>query len=105
MEKPGRPGRGQPLASGDVIAGDLCNAVAAGRPCLVRVLIGFGSHLVISQPGSDRTAAALCVLVFQVHLDRLHDATIVSADIVLPVNGASEHAALHFGFETDHRVQ
>ncbi|MFD9607682.1 hypothetical protein ACFVRD_44675 [Streptomyces sp. NPDC057908] len=65
MGKPGRPGRGKPLASGDVIAGDLCNAVAAGRPYLVRALIGFGSHLLISQPGSDRTAAALRVLDFQ----------------------------------------
>lgn len=69
MEKPGRQGRGQPLASGDVIAGDLCNAVAAGRPYLVRALIGSGSHLVLSQPGSDRSDAALRVLDFQVHLD------------------------------------
>ncbi|MFF4319381.1 molybdopterin-dependent oxidoreductase [Streptomyces sp. NPDC001568] len=94
-----------PPASGYVNAGDLCTAIETGRPYRVRALIGFGSNLVVSQPDSDRTAAALRSLDFQVHLDLFHNPTGASADIVLPVNSAYEHEALRFGFEIDHRAQ
>ncbi|MGW6857492.1 molybdopterin-dependent oxidoreductase [Streptomyces xanthophaeus] len=94
-----------PPASGYVNAGDLCTAIETGRPYPVRALIGFGSNLVVSQPGSDRTAAALRALDFQVHLDLFHNPTSASADLVLPVSSAYEHEALRFGFETGHRAQ
>ncbi|WP_328303092.1 molybdopterin-dependent oxidoreductase [Streptomyces sp. NBC_00435] len=94
-----------PPAFGYINAGDLCTAVETGRPYPVRALIGFGSNLVVSQPGSDRTARALRSLDFQVHLDLFHNPTSTSADIVLPVNSAYEHEALRFGFEVSHRAQ
>ncbi|AWZ15259.1 molybdopterin-dependent oxidoreductase [Streptomyces sp. ICC1] len=94
-----------PPASGYINAGDLCTAIETGSPYPVRALIGFGSNLVVAQPGSDRTAAALRRLDFQVHLDLFHNPTSASADIVLPVNSAYEHEALRFGFEISHRAQ
>ncbi|MFI8101009.1 molybdopterin-dependent oxidoreductase [Streptomyces sp. NPDC086023] len=94
-----------PPASGYVNAGDLCRAIEEHHPYRVRALIGFGSNLVVAQPGSDRTARALRSLEFQVHLDLFHNPTSATADIVLPVNSAYEHEALRFGFETGHRAQ
>ncbi|MFJ4714538.1 molybdopterin-dependent oxidoreductase [Streptomyces sp. NPDC088785] len=94
-----------PQASGYVNAGDLCTAIESGEPYRVRALIGFGSNLVVSQPGSDRVARALRDLEFQVHLDLFPNPTSDSADIVLPVNSAYEHEALRFGFETGHHAQ
>ncbi|MGW6710655.1 molybdopterin-dependent oxidoreductase, partial [Streptomyces sp. NPDC054956] len=94
-----------PPAYGYINSGDLCTAIETGRPYPVRALIGFGSNLVVAQPDSDRTAAALRTLEFQVHLDLFHNPTSTSADIVLPVNSAYEHEALRFGFEISHRAQ
>ncbi|WP_424216894.1 molybdopterin-dependent oxidoreductase (plasmid) [Streptomyces sp. BI20] len=94
-----------PPATGYVNAGDLCTAVETGRPYPVRALVGFGSNLVVAQPDSDRVAAALRTLEFQVHLDLFHNPTSTTADIVLPVNSAWEHEALRFGFEIGPRAQ
>ncbi|MEY9874252.1 anaerobic selenocysteine-containing dehydrogenase/ferredoxin-NADP reductase [Streptacidiphilus sp. MAP12-33] len=94
-----------PPASGYVNAGDLCAAITEDRPYRVRALVGFGSNLVVAQPDSDRVAAALRALDFQVHLDLFANPTSASADIVLPVNSAYEHEALRFGFEIGHRAQ
>ncbi|MER5890365.1 molybdopterin-dependent oxidoreductase [Streptomyces sp. NPDC001941] len=94
-----------PPASGYVNAGDLCRAIEDEQPYRVRALVGFGSNLVVAQPGSDRTARALRALDFQVHLDLFANPTCDSADFVLPVNSAYEHEALRFGFEIGHRAQ
>lgn len=94
-----------PPAFGYVNAGDLCHAIEEQQPYAVRALIGFGSNLVVAQPGSDRTARALRALDFQVHLDLFHGPTSASADFVLPVNSAYEHEAVRFGFEIGHRAQ
>ncbi|MGW4650712.1 molybdopterin-dependent oxidoreductase [Kitasatospora sp. NPDC004289] len=94
-----------PPASGYVNAGDLRRAIEDGEPYPVRALVGFGSNLVVSQPGSDATARALRALDFQVHLDLFENPTSASADLLLPVNSAYEHEALRFGFEVGHRAQ
>ncbi|WP_237773075.1 molybdopterin-dependent oxidoreductase [Streptomyces luteocolor] len=94
-----------PPSSGYINAGDLCRAIEEHRPYRVRALVGFGSNLVVAQPGSDRTARALRALDFQVHLDLFMNPTCASADIVLPVNSAYEHEALRFGFEIGRRAQ
>ncbi|MFF0739227.1 molybdopterin-dependent oxidoreductase [Streptomyces sp. NPDC004111] len=94
-----------PPASGYINAGDLRRAIEEQQPYPVRALVGFGSNLVVAQPGSDDTARALRGLEFQVHLDLFHNPTSSSADIVLPVNSAYEREALRFGFEIDHRAQ
>lgn len=93
-----------PPASGYINAGDLCRAVEHQDPYAVRALIGFGSNLVVAQPGSDRMAQALRTLEFQVHIDLFHNPTSRTADIVLPVNSAWEHEGLRFGFETNHQA-
>ncbi|MEU0715721.1 molybdopterin-dependent oxidoreductase [Streptomyces lavendulocolor] len=94
-----------PPAFGYTNADDLCRAIEDHQPYPVRALIGFGSNLVVAQPGSDRTARALRALEFQVHLDLFHNPTSATADIVLPVNSSWEHEALRFGFEINHRAQ
>ncbi|MFJ7207105.1 molybdopterin-dependent oxidoreductase [Streptomyces sp. NPDC098789] len=94
-----------PPASGWINAGDLRTAILTGEPYRIRAVIGFGSNLVMSQPGSDLTAEALRELEFQVHADLFHTPTSSTADIVLPVNSAWEHEALRFGFDIDQRAQ
>ncbi|MEU6124384.1 molybdopterin-dependent oxidoreductase [Streptomyces sp. NPDC047123] len=94
-----------PPAAGYINSGDLCRAIEEHVPYRVRALVGFGSNLVVAQPGSDRTARALRALDFQVHLDLFLNPTCASADIVLPVNSAYEHEALRFGFEIGQRAQ
>lgn len=94
-----------PPAGGWINAGDLRTAITTGRPYRIRALIGFGSNLVMAQPGSDLTAEALEQLEFQVHLDMFHTPTSATADIVLPVSSAWEHEALRFGFDISRRAQ
>lgn len=88
-----------PPAHGWTLADDFQRSVLEGEPYRVRALVGFGANLVLSQPDSARTAAALSALEFQVHCDVFENPTARHADYLLPVGTPYEREALRIGFE------
>lgn len=88
-----------PPAHGWTLADDFQRSVLEGQPYRVRALVGFGANLVLSQPDSARTAAALSALEFQVHCDLFENPTARHADYLLPVGTPWEREALRVGFE------
>jgi anaerobic selenocysteine-containing dehydrogenase/ferredoxin-NADP reductase len=81
------------------IGSDLYASILDEKPYPVRVLVAFGSNLLLSQPDSGRAAAALEKLSFHVHCDLFHSPTSAYADIILPVSTTWEREALKLGFE------
>lgn len=88
-----------PPADGWILAEDFYRAVLTERPYPVRVLVGFGSNLLVSHPQGALGRRALGQLGFHVHCDLFHTPTTAMADIVLPVNTPWERPALKVGFE------
>ena len=80
------------------MARDLYRAIETGQPYPVRALVGFGSNLLLSQPGGAAAAAALAALDFHVQLDSVLTPTAALADIVLPVATGWEREGLRAGF-------
>ena len=93
-----------PPAFGWALADDFQRAALEGVPYRVRALVGFGANLVLSQPDSARTAAALDALEFQVHVDLFENPTARHADYLLPARTPWEREGLRIGFEISPRA-
>ncbi len=87
-----------PARHGWVTAGDLYRAILDGTPYPVRGVVGFGSNLLLSQPGATVARAALSRLDFLVYADLFLTPTAALADVVLPVSSAWEREGLRAGF-------
>lgn len=87
------------------IGSDLYDAILDEKPYPVRVLVAFGSNLLLSQPDTARARAALERLPFHVHCDLFHTPTSACADIILPVSTTWEREALKLGFEIDQEAE
>ncbi len=88
-----------PGLNGWVTARDVWRAVLDGDPYPVRMLVSFGTNLLVSQPDPDLTERALAALDFHVHADFFLNATAGRADIVLPVATSWEREGLRTGFD------
>lgn len=93
-ERPVGPG-----LNGWVTARDVWRAVLAGDPYPVRMLISFGTNLLVSQPDGDLATRALAALDFHVHVDFFENATARHADILLPAATSWEREGLRTGFD------
>jgi anaerobic selenocysteine-containing dehydrogenase len=87
-----------PARQGWATAGDLYRAILHGAPYPVRGLVGFGTNLLVSQPGASTARAALERLDFLVYADLFLTPTAALADVVLPVSTAWEREGLRVGF-------
>ncbi len=87
-----------PPKDGWITSRDFYRAVLQGEPYPVRALVGFGSNLLVSQPGTADCKAALASLDWHVQLDLFLTPTAAMADLVLPVTSPWEHEALRAGF-------
>lgn len=83
-----------------VTARDVWRAVLHGDPYPVRMLVSFGTNLLVSQPDGDLATQALARLDFHVHADFFLNATARHADIVLPAATSWEREGLRTGFDT-----
>lgn len=88
-----------PGLNGWVTARDVWRAVLTGDPYPVRMLVSFGTNLLVSQPDGDLAAQALARLDFHVHADFFLNATARHADIVLPAATSWEREGLRTGFD------
>lgn len=88
-----------PGLNGWVTARDVWRAVLQGDPYPVRMLVSFGTNLLVSQPDGDLAARALAALDFHVHADFFVNATARHADIVLPAATSWEREGLRTGFD------
>ena len=88
-----------PGLNGWVTARDVWRAVLRGAPYPVRMLVSFGTNLLVSQPDPDLTERALAALDFHVHADFFLNATASRADLVLPVATSWELEGLRTGFD------
>ena len=88
-----------PGLSGWVTARDVWRAVLAGDPYPVRMLVSFGTNLLVSQPDGDLATRALAALDFHVHVDFFENATARHADILLPAATSWEREGLRTGFD------
>ena len=93
-----------PPAFGWALADDFQRAALEGVPYGVRALVAFGANLVLSQPDSARTAAALDALELQVHIDLFENPTARHADYLLPARTPWEREGLRIGFEISPRA-
>lgn len=83
-----------------VTARDVWRAVLHGDPYPVRMLVSFGTNLLVSQPDGDLAVQALAKLDFHVHVDFFLNATARHADIVLPAATSWEREGLRTGFDS-----
>jgi hypothetical protein len=74
-------------------------AVLAKAPYPVRMLMSFGTNLLVSQPDTETARKALSALEFHVHADFFVNATARYADIILPVATSWEREGLRTGFD------
>ncbi|MDF1793023.1 MAG: molybdopterin-dependent oxidoreductase [Thalassobaculaceae bacterium] len=88
-----------PGLNGWVTARDVWRAVLAGDPYPVRMLVSFGTNLLVSQPDGDVATEALAALDFHVHVDFFENATARHADILLPAATSWEREGLRTGFD------
>lgn len=88
-----------PGLNGWVTARDVWRAVLAGDPYPVRMLVSFGTNLLVSQPDGDVATRALAALDFHVHVDFFENATARHADILLPAATSWEREGLRTGFD------
>ena len=96
-QRPLGPGR-----LGWVCARDVYRAIIEGDPYPVRMLVSFGTNLLVSQPDTARARQALEQLEFHVHADFFVNATANDyADIVLPVATSWEREGLRTGFDSN----
>jgi anaerobic selenocysteine-containing dehydrogenase len=83
-----------------VTARDVYRAVLSGEPYPVRMLLSFGTNLLVSQPDTALARRALEQLEFHVHADFFLNPTAAYADIVLPAATSWEREGLRTGFDT-----
>jgi anaerobic selenocysteine-containing dehydrogenase len=83
-----------------VTARDVYRAVLSGGPYPVRMLLSFGTNLLVSQPDTALARRALEQLEFHVHADFFLNPTAAYADIVLPAATSWEREGLRTGFDT-----
>lgn len=88
-----------PGLNGWVTARDVYRAAIDRTPYPVRMLLSFGTNLLVSQPDSSTARRALAALEFHVHADFFVNATARDADIVLPVATSWEREGLRVGFD------
>lgn len=88
-----------PARSGWVRARDVYRAMTAGDPYPVRMLVSFGTNLIVSQPDTALAQRAFENLEFHVHADFFINATARYADIALPVATSWEREGLRAGFD------
>ncbi len=88
-----------PGLHGWVTARDVYRAALTRAPYPVRMLMSFGTNLLVSQPDPDIARRALAALEFHVHADFFNNATARYADIVLPVATSWEREGLRTGFD------
>ena len=84
---------------GYVTARDVYRAVLTGKPYPIRMLVSFGTNLIVSQPDLDLAQRAFQALDFHVHADFFLNATARYADIVLPAATSWEREGLRAGFD------
>ena len=88
-----------PGLHGWVTARDVYRAVIDKAPYAVRMLMSFGTNLLVSQPDTATARKALAALEFHVHVDFFVNATAREADIVLPAATSWEREGLRTGFD------
>lgn len=88
-----------PGLHGWVTARDVYKAVLTKAPYPVRMLMSFGTNLLVSQPDTETAREALSALEFHVHADFFVNATARYADIILPVATSWEREGLRTGFD------
>ena len=88
-----------PGLQGWVTARDVYKAVLTKAPYPVRVLMSFGTNLLVSQPDTAMARKALSALKFHVHADFFINPTARYADIILPVATSWEREGLRTGFD------
>ena len=88
-----------PGLQGWVTARDVYNAVLEKASYPVRMLMSFGTNLLVSQPDTETARKALSALEFHVHADFFVNATARYADIILPVATSWEREGLRTGFD------
>ncbi len=88
-----------PGLQGWVTARDVYKAVLTNAPYPVRMLMSFGTNLLLSQPDTEIARQALSALEFHVHADFFVNATARYADIILPVATSWEREGLRTGFD------
>ncbi len=88
-----------PGLQGWVTARDMYKAVLTKAPYPVRMLMSFGTNLLVSQPDTETARKALSALEFHVHADFFVNATARYADIILPVATSWEREGLRTGFD------
>jgi anaerobic selenocysteine-containing dehydrogenase len=92
-----------PGLSGWVTARDVYHAVVERTPYPVRMLVSFGTNILVSQPDAAAARRALEQLEFHVHADFFLNPTSRYADIVLPAATSWEREGLRAGFDTSLR--
>lgn len=92
-----------PARSGWVTARDVYQAMTAADPYPVRMLVSFGTNLLVSQPDTALAQRAFENLEFHVHADFFINATARYADIILPVATSWEREGLRAGFDSSLR--
>jgi anaerobic selenocysteine-containing dehydrogenase len=90
-----------PPKNGWCTSRDLYRSIIDGDPYPTRVLINFGTNLLLSHAGVPQGIKALTTLDFQVHADLYVTPTAQYADIFLPINTPWEREAVRMGFEGD----
>jgi anaerobic selenocysteine-containing dehydrogenase len=88
-----------PGLNGWVTARDVYRAVLTQEPYPVRMLVSFGTNVLVSQPDAETARKALAALEFHVHADFFVNATARYADILLPVATSWEREGLRAGFD------
>jgi len=88
-----------PGLNGWVTARDVYRAVLTQEPYAVRMLMSFGTNVLVSQPDAEAARRALAALEFHVHADFFINTTASYADIVLPVATSWEREGLRAGFD------
>ncbi len=88
-----------PGLHGWVTARDVYKAVLTKAPYPVRMLMSFGTNLLVSQPDTETARRALSALEFHVHADFFVNVTARYADIILPVATSWEREGLRTGFD------
>ena len=88
-----------PGLHGWVTARDVYRAVLDHSPYPVRMLVSFGTNLLVSQPDTVIARQALAALEFHVHSDFFVNATAREADILLPAATSWEREGLRTGFD------
>jgi anaerobic selenocysteine-containing dehydrogenase len=94
-----------PAKWNNVSAQDFYRATLDDEPYPMRVLVGFGSNLLLAFSDPLRGRRALMALDFYVHADLFMNPTAEFADIVLPVASCFERETLRFGFEISAEAQ